>query len=112
MALIAGLNCHDVIGRLEGGCLNTAPPGVTGGAFLGCSFKGALNVTGLAGKRHVCPGQRETRFDVVKTHIAFCGRRQRVAVRQCQQEKTQDCQGSDPERISAEITSVLHSQVS
>ena len=108
---LARLGRHDVIGEFEGGCLNTAALCVAGGAFLGRSFKGALNVTGLAGECHVCPGQRETRFDVVKTHVAFCGRRQGVAIRQCEQEKAQDCQGSDPERRSAEINSVLHSQV-
>jgi hypothetical protein len=111
VALFARLGCHDVIGEFEGGCLNTATLCVTGGAFLGRAFKGALNVTGFAGKRHVCPGQRETRSDVVKTHLAFCGRRQRVAVWQSEQEKTRDCQGSDPERRSVEIISVLHSQV-
>ena len=84
---------------------------MTGSAFFGRAFKVALNVTGLAGKRYVCPGQRKTRFDVVEAHLACCGRRQRVAVRQREQEKTQDCQGSDPERRSVEKISVLHSQV-
>lgn len=100
-----------MIGWFEGSCLNTAALRVAGGAFFGRSFKGALNMTGLAGKRHVCTGQRETRLDVVKTHVAFCGCGQYVAVRQREQEKTQYRKGSDPERRSVEIISVLHSQV-
>ncbi len=75
--MFARLGSHDVIRGLETGCLNAAALRMAGGAFLGRSFKGSLNVAGLAGKRHVCPGQRETRFDVIKAHLAVCGRRLR-----------------------------------
>ena len=56
MALIACLRGHDVIGGLESSGLNAAALCVAGGAFLGRTFKVALNVTGFAGERHVRPG--------------------------------------------------------
>jgi hypothetical protein len=111
VALLAPLSRRDVIRGLESACLNAAALGVTGYAILGRPLEGTLNVAGLAGDRDVRSGQRETRFEVVKTYLTSCGCRQRVAIRQCEQEKAQDCQGSDPERRSAEINCVLHSQV-
>ena len=108
---MAPLSRRDVIRGLECRRLNAAAFRVAEYAILGRPLEGALNVAGLAGDRDVRPGQRETCFEVVKTHFA-CGRRsQRVAVWHCEQEKTHDCQGSDPERRFIKTISVLHSQV-
>jgi hypothetical protein len=82
VALIACLSGRDVVIRLEGGRLNSTTLRVTGFAFLGRPFKDALNVAGFAGDLRVRPGKREARFDVVKTHVAICGRGKHVTVRQ------------------------------
>ena len=86
MTLLACLSRRDVIRGFEGRGLNAAALRVTEYAILGCPLESALNVAGLAGNRDVRPGQRETCFKVVKTHLAVCGCRQHVAVRQCEQE--------------------------
>ena len=102
MALITCLSGRDVVVGLEGGRQNTTTLRVTGFALFRRTFEDALNVAGFAGDLRVCPGQRETRLDVVKIHVACCGSSKRVAIRQQrEQEQTQCRRSTDPGRKSA-----------
>lgn len=65
MTLTARLHCRDVILGFDRGSLNTAARRMAGFAFFGRALESALNVTGFAGKCHVCPSQREAGFDVI-----------------------------------------------
>ena len=80
MALITCLSGRDMVAELVSGRQNPTTLRMTGCALFRRTFEGALDVAGFAGDRRVCPGQWETRLDVVKIHVACCGSSKRVAI--------------------------------
>ena len=80
MTLGAPQDCRNVIRRLESGGLDAAAWRMAGLAFFWGSFEDSLYVTAFARLLRMGTVQRETRFDVVEIHRAFCLSRSRIAV--------------------------------
>lgn len=91
MALITCLSGRDVVVGLESCRLNTTTLRMTSCALFRRTLESALYMAGFAWDRRVCSGQRESRLEMVKIHVACCGSRKQDIVRQQREQAESQC---------------------